>query len=103
MIQVKRLGHATFTTTDLDRQIAYWTEVIGLSIVDRGKDHCVLGTRLGQECIGLERASTAGHMLRTSYQVKPGSDLGEIAAKLQGHGVKSRVFHRSSSAMSPIA
>ena len=30
MIQVKRLGHATFTTPDLEEQIAYWTEVIGL-------------------------------------------------------------------------
>jgi catechol 2,3-dioxygenase-like lactoylglutathione lyase family enzyme len=89
MIQVKRLGHATFSTADLERQIDYWTNVVGLSVVDRGKDHCVLATRLGQECIGLERETRAGHLLRTSYQVKPGSDLGEIAAKLSAHGVKS--------------
>jgi catechol 2,3-dioxygenase-like lactoylglutathione lyase family enzyme len=89
MIQVKRLGHATFTTTDLDRQIDYWQNVIGLSIVDQGKDHCVFATRLGQECIGLERATDAGRLLRTAYQVKPDSDLGEIAAKLREHGVQS--------------
>jgi len=88
VIQTKRLGHATFTTTDLERQIEYWTEVVGLVVVERGKDHCVLATKLGQECIGLERATSAGLLLRQSFQVKPGSDLGEIEAKLQGHGVK---------------
>ena len=32
MIQVRRLGHATLTTPDLDRQIAYYTEVVGLDL-----------------------------------------------------------------------
>ena len=89
MIKIKRLGHATFSTTDLDRQIDYWTRVIGLQIVDRGKDHCVFATKLGQECIGIERAATKGQLLRSSYQVAPGTDLGELAANLQKHGVKS--------------
>ncbi len=89
MIQVKRLGHATFTTPDLERQIDYWTNVIGLSIVDRGKDHCMLATRLGHESIALERAPEQGHLRRLSFQAKPGSDLGELAANLLGHGVRS--------------
>jgi catechol 2,3-dioxygenase-like lactoylglutathione lyase family enzyme len=89
MIQVKRLGHATFTTPDLERQVDYWSRVIGLQVVDRGKDHCVLATKLGQECIGLERATEKGFLRRASFQVAPGSDLGEIAARLQKHGVKS--------------
>ena len=69
MIQVKRLGHATFTTPDLERQIDYWTRVIGLQIVDRGKDHCVLATKLGQECIGLERATESGFLDRKSTRL----------------------------------
>jgi catechol-2,3-dioxygenase len=68
MIQVKRLGHATFTTTDLEKQIAYWCNVIGLSVVDKGKDHCILATRGGQECIGLERATVPGHLQRLSFK-----------------------------------
>jgi catechol 2,3-dioxygenase-like lactoylglutathione lyase family enzyme len=89
MIQVKRLGHATLTTPDLEQQVAYWTDVIGLSVVDRGKDHCVLATSLGQECIGLERAPEKGFLRRLSFQVAPGSDLGELAARLQSAGVPS--------------
>ena len=91
MIQVKRLGHATFTTPDLEKQLDYWVNVIGLSVVDRGPDHAHLATRLGQECISLERAIEAGELRRLAFQVKPGSDLGEIAHNLQGHGVKSEM------------
>ena len=28
MIQVRRLGHATLTTPDLDRQVAYYTAAV---------------------------------------------------------------------------
>ena len=91
MIQVKRLGHATFTTPDLEQQLDYWVNVIGLSVVDRGKDHAYLSTRLGQECIALERAPEKGELRRLAFQVKPDSDLGEIARKLEGHGVKSEL------------
>ena len=91
MIQVKRLGHATFTTPDLEQQLDYWVNVIGLSVVDRGKDHAYLSTRLGQECIALERAPEKGELRRLAFQVNPDSDLGEIARKLEGHGVKSEM------------
>ena len=41
MIAVRRLGHATLTTPDLDRQVAYYTAVVGLTLVERdGKHKC---------------------------------------------------------------
>ena len=57
MIQVRRLGHATFSTPDLDRQIEYWRDVVGLTLIDRGPDHAHFATKLGQEAIFLERGS----------------------------------------------
>ncbi|MFL5090259.1 MAG: VOC family protein, partial [Xanthobacteraceae bacterium] len=33
MVQVRRLGHATLTTPDLDRAVDYYTQVIGLTVV----------------------------------------------------------------------
>jgi catechol-2,3-dioxygenase len=89
MTTVKRLGHSTFTTVDLERQIEYWTAVMGLVVIDRGQDHCFLGTSLGEEAIALERGSDAGFMRRIAFQIKPGSDLGSFAAKLAEHGLKS--------------
>lgn len=87
MIQAKRLAHATFSTPDLDRQIDYWTDVIGLNVVDRGPDHCFLATQFGEEAVALERGSEKGALRKIAFQVKPGSDLGELAAALNREGV----------------
>ena len=38
MLQVKRIGHATLTTPDLERQIDYYTRVVGLTVVARERD-----------------------------------------------------------------
>jgi catechol 2,3-dioxygenase-like lactoylglutathione lyase family enzyme len=37
MLQVKRIGHATLTTPDLERQLDFYTRVVGLSVVAKGK------------------------------------------------------------------
>lgn len=89
MIQTKRLAHATLTTADMERSLNYYTRIVGLSLVDKSKDRAVLATKVGQECIVLERDSTAGQLTRLSFQIKPGSDLGELAARLQKEGVKA--------------
>ena len=34
MIDVLRVGHATFTTPDLERQVAYYSDVLGLIVTD---------------------------------------------------------------------
>jgi catechol 2,3-dioxygenase-like lactoylglutathione lyase family enzyme len=85
MIQVRRLGHATLATPDLEKQVDYWTSVIGLKLVDRGKDHAHLATKLGQEAIALERG--ASQLTKYAFQVGPDGDLGELAAALQKAGV----------------
>ena len=47
MIKVKRLGHATFETRDLDRAVDYYTSVVGLSVVSRDANTVYLGSRMG--------------------------------------------------------
>lgn len=89
MITVKRLGHATLSTPDLERQIEYWTQIIGLSVTERTQDHCFLATNLGEEAIALERAPDKGFLRRLAFQVKPESDLTELAARLETEGVRS--------------
>ena len=89
MIQVKRLAHATITVEDLERSLDYYTRVGGLSLVTRDTKSAVLATKMGQEAVVLEKGPAAGELPRLSFQIKPGSDLGELAAKLQKEGVKS--------------
>ena len=40
MINILRAGHATFTTPDVEKQVAYYTDVLGL-IVSENQGSCV--------------------------------------------------------------
>jgi catechol 2,3-dioxygenase-like lactoylglutathione lyase family enzyme len=88
IMQIKRLGHATFTTPDLDGQISYYSEVLGLRVIERDRNRAYLATRTGFEAIALERGDTVA-LTRLSFQVAPASDLDAIAKELTRHGVKS--------------
>ena len=78
MISVKRLGHATLTTPDIDRQIAYYTEVVGLTLVERTKDRAFLACKMGLEAIALE-PGTGNALSRLAFQVAPETDLDDVA------------------------
>ena len=88
MVKVHRLGYANLVTPDVEKQVDYWTRVIGLQIVDRGPDRVFLATKLGLEAISLERGD-ASHLDRISFQVGPDADLDELAATLERKGVKN--------------
>ena len=88
MLQVKRIGHATLTTPDLERQLDYYTRVLGLCTVAREKNRAILATKPGQEAIVLEHGDRPAGV-RLAFQVAPGSDLGELSARLSKAGLKS--------------
>jgi len=88
MIQVRRLGHATLTTPDLDRAIAYYVEIIGLTLIARDKRRAILASRQGLEAIALE-PGPPNALARLSFQVAPGLELSAIARVLDQEGIKS--------------
>ena len=88
MIDVRRLAHATLTTPDLDRQVAYYTEVIGLTLLDRGARHAVLASKQGLEAIALD-PGPRNALAQLAFQVAPGRDLADVAGALSEHGIKS--------------
>ena len=54
MINVRRLGHATLTSPDLDRQVAYYTEIVGLSPIEAVSRRLCAVTRLPGEVRRIE-------------------------------------------------
>jgi catechol 2,3-dioxygenase-like lactoylglutathione lyase family enzyme len=87
MIQVRRLAHVTLSTPDVEKQVDYWTRVVGLNIVERDARRAVLATRLGQEAVVLESGDHAD-LSRVAFQVAPGSDLDSMGAALKEAGVR---------------
>jgi catechol-2,3-dioxygenase len=90
MIDVRRLGHATFTTPDLEREVAYYSQVLGLIVTERDKDRAFLATRTGLEAIALERGDKS-ELTRQSFQVAPEADFGAYVRELSEHGIKSEL------------
>ena len=93
MIQVKRLGHATFKTPDLERIVDYWTRIIGLTLVERDNNRAFLATKYGEEAIAVEQGDDA-NLTRVAFQVAPGSDLGDVQKALGQGGHQERGAQR---------
>ena len=79
MLQIKRAGHSTLTTPDIERTIDYFTRIVGLSLAAREKNRAILATKSGLEAIVLERGGDVDAP-RLSLQVAPGSDIPQAKA-----------------------
>jgi catechol 2,3-dioxygenase-like lactoylglutathione lyase family enzyme len=88
MIKVRRIGHATFETPDLDRQIDYYTQVNGLALAAREKNRAFLATKTGQLVVQLERADSA-RCAKISFEVAPNENFADMARTLAADGVKA--------------
>ena len=87
MIKAKRMGHASFTTTDLDRQIDHYLEVVGLQLIGREPKRAFLGTNSGQLAVALEKG---GHENcdRLSFEVSPSASFADMSRHLTSQGFR---------------
>ena len=89
MIEVKRLSHATFETPDLERQIDYFTHVVGLQEAGRENGAVFLATKVGDVVARLEKGSVA-RCTRIAFQVNPAIDRASILKGLEQEGIQSQ-------------
>lgn len=87
MIEAKRFSHVTFETSDLERQIAYFTEVAGLVVAERENGHAYLATKLGDLAVQLETGERA-QCSRLAFQVAPGTDFKDIRSGIEAEGLR---------------
>jgi catechol 2,3-dioxygenase-like lactoylglutathione lyase family enzyme len=90
MITPRRVGHATFERPDLDKALAYYTEVNGLVLHSRDKDRAYLASKTGLLTIALEKGRDEG-LRRISFEVSPKADVADMAKKLAADGIKSEL------------
>ncbi len=88
MIKAKRIGHASFTTTDIDKQIDYYREVVGLHLIDREPKRAFMGTNSGQLAVVLEHG-TQESCTRLSFEVSPTLSFADMSRQLSALGLKS--------------
>src|SRR6476660_8248328 len=90
MIQARRLGHATFETADLDKAIAYYTDVIGLTLSAKEQSRAFLASKTGLLSVVLEQGRQEG-LKRISFEISPQVDFTDAARTLSADGVKSEL------------
>ena len=47
MLEIKRAGHSTLTTPDIERTVDYFTRIVGLGLAAREKNRVILAARSG--------------------------------------------------------
>lgn len=90
MIKICRIGHATFETPDLERQIDYHARVTGLALVAREKDRAFLAGRAGELVFELVRSDRA-HCTKLSFEIAATDSFADIIKELSEHGIKGEV------------
>src|SRR4051794_1063303 len=86
MIKARRLAHATFEVDDLEAEIAYYEEVIGLTPVSREAGRAFLATEVGQVAIVLNQGSDA-QCTTLAFEIAAEAGLAEVAHRLSQQGI----------------
>jgi catechol 2,3-dioxygenase-like lactoylglutathione lyase family enzyme len=86
-MQIAKLGYAGFNTPNVEAMLAYYTNVIGFTLVERGGDgSAYLRSVLDHHTIALYPAKENG-LRHIGFQIGAGQTLKEAAAQLRGEGI----------------
>ena len=88
MIGVKKIAHATYETPDLDQQIEYYTDVLGLTLIAKEKDAAYLASTIDHHSVVLRKGDHA-KCVRLGFQLGPDDDLGAFEKQTAAHGIKT--------------
>jgi len=88
MIRVRKIAHAAYEMPDVDKQVEYYTDILGLTLVERTKDAAYLASTVDHHSVVLSQGAEA-KCVRLAFQIAPDDDLGEFERQVQGHGIKT--------------
>ena len=92
ILRVKKISHATYDTPDLDGQIDYYTDVLGLTLTAREKDAAFLASTLEHHSVVLRQGGSGnmGQCARLGFQVGLDDDLAAFEKQTAAQGIKTQ-------------
>ena len=90
LISVRKLGHITLVTPDIERQVDYYTGILGLALTDRSADRAYLASAVDHHSIVLQKGDEPS-CAKLSFQVAPETDLRDFARQLDRMGVATKL------------
>src|SRR5919201_3013637 len=92
MIRVRKIAHAAYEMPDVEKQLEYYTEILGLSLVERDSNAVYLANSIDHHSVVLRRGAEA-RCVRVGFQIGPDDNLDEFERQVQAHGVKTQRKH----------
>jgi len=89
MIRVRKIAHATYETPDLDQQVDYYTNIVGLTLSAKDKDAAFLSSTVDHHSVVLRKGAQA-QCVRIGFQLGPDDDLNAYEKQTQAHGLKTQ-------------
>lgn len=89
MIRVRKIAHASYETPDLEQQIAYYTDIIGLTLAAKEKDTAYLASTVDHHSVVLRKGAQA-QCMRVGFQIGPEDDLNAFEKQTAAHGIKTQ-------------
>jgi len=88
MIKVRRIRYATFETRDMEKALAYYTQVNGLVVATHEKGRAYLATKIGELAIELQQGEMA-RCLGLSFEAAAGTEPAAMRKLLSSDGIQS--------------
>ena len=89
MIRVKKIAHASYETPDLEQQIDYYTNILGLTLVAKEKGTAYLASTVDHHSVVLRKGAQA-QCMRIGFQVGLEDDLNAFEKQTAAHGIKTQ-------------
>jgi catechol 2,3-dioxygenase-like lactoylglutathione lyase family enzyme len=88
MIRVRKIAHASYEMPDLEQQVEYYTDVLGLTLTAKEKDGAYLANTVDHHAVVLRRGSEV-KCVRIGFQLGPDDDLDAFEQQTAAHGIKT--------------
>src|SRR4029077_16720092 len=88
MIRVRKIAHASYGMPDLDKQAAYYTDILGLNLIGKEKDAVYLANTVDHHSVVLRKADQPKSP-RVGFQIGPQEDLSEFEKQTQKYGMET--------------
>ena len=86
MIRVNRIAYVVLESPDLAASIAHYTEVMGLTLVDKDAGSAYLTTTVDHHNIVLRKGAEA-RCAAIGFQTPVGTDIGDYAKQIESHSI----------------
>jgi catechol 2,3-dioxygenase-like lactoylglutathione lyase family enzyme len=88
MIRVRKIAHTSYEMPDLDKQVEYYTDILGLTLTAKEKDATYLANTVDHHAVVLRRGPEV-KCVRIGFQLGPDDDLDAFEKQTAAHGIKT--------------